>query len=81
MRAWTYRTNEVSRLSPGSREVLLDVVLVDTRVGQGAQVSRTVSHRAEIGDEAVVGPFAALEPGATIAPGTRTGPFYAATDT
>jgi bifunctional UDP-N-acetylglucosamine pyrophosphorylase/glucosamine-1-phosphate N-acetyltransferase len=62
-------------------EIGPDTTLIDTRVGQGAQVSRTVSHRAEIGDEAVVGPFAALEPGATIAPGARTGPFYAATDT
>jgi len=62
-------------------EIGPDTTLVDTRVGQGAQVTRSVSQRAEIGDEAVVGPFAALEPGASIAPGARTGPFYAATDT
>lgn len=62
-------------------EIGPDSTLIDTRVGQGAQVSRTVCDRAEIGDEAVVGPFAALDPGATIAPGVRTGPFYAATGT
>jgi bifunctional UDP-N-acetylglucosamine pyrophosphorylase / glucosamine-1-phosphate N-acetyltransferase len=62
-------------------EIGPDTTLVDTRVGQGARVTRTVSHRADIGDEAVVGPFASLDPGASIAPGARTGPFYAATDT
>jgi bifunctional UDP-N-acetylglucosamine pyrophosphorylase/glucosamine-1-phosphate N-acetyltransferase len=62
-------------------EIGPDTTLIDTRVGQGSQVSRTVGHRAEIGDEAVVGPFASLVPGATIASGARTGPFYAATDT
>jgi bifunctional UDP-N-acetylglucosamine pyrophosphorylase/glucosamine-1-phosphate N-acetyltransferase len=65
----------------GGSEIGPDTTLVDTRVGQGAQVSRTVSHRAEIGDEAVVGPFASLEPGSRINPGARTGPFYAASDT
>jgi bifunctional UDP-N-acetylglucosamine pyrophosphorylase/glucosamine-1-phosphate N-acetyltransferase len=65
----------------GGAEIGPDTTLVDTRVGQGAQVSRTVSHRAEIGDEAVVGPFASLEPGSRINPGARTGPFYAASDT
>jgi bifunctional UDP-N-acetylglucosamine pyrophosphorylase/glucosamine-1-phosphate N-acetyltransferase len=62
-------------------EIGPDTTLVDTRVGPGAQVTRTVSQQAEIGDEAVVGPFASLEPGCSIAPGARTGPFYAATDT
>jgi bifunctional UDP-N-acetylglucosamine pyrophosphorylase/glucosamine-1-phosphate N-acetyltransferase len=62
-------------------EIGPETTLIDTRVGHGAQVVRTVGEQAEIGDDAVVGPFAALDQGARIAPGTRTGPFYAASDT
>jgi bifunctional UDP-N-acetylglucosamine pyrophosphorylase/glucosamine-1-phosphate N-acetyltransferase len=54
--------------------------LVDSRVGDGARVFRTVGVQAEVGDNAVVGPFASLSPGDRIPPGTRTGPFYAASD-
>ena len=54
--------------------------LVDSRVGDGARVFRTVGVQAEVGDNAVVGPFASLSPGDRIPPGTRTGPFYAAGD-
>jgi len=54
--------------------------LVDTRVGENAQVFQTVAVQAAIGEDAIVGPYASLSPGATIAPGTRTGPFYAASD-
>jgi bifunctional UDP-N-acetylglucosamine pyrophosphorylase / glucosamine-1-phosphate N-acetyltransferase len=55
--------------------------LVDTRVGEGAQVRQTVARQAEIGDDAVVGPYAVLAPGQRIPPGTHTGPFYSAEET
>jgi bifunctional UDP-N-acetylglucosamine pyrophosphorylase / glucosamine-1-phosphate N-acetyltransferase len=50
--------------------------LVDTRVGERAEVSESVAHHARIGDDAVVGPYAVLEPGAQVPSGGRTGPFY-----
>jgi bifunctional UDP-N-acetylglucosamine pyrophosphorylase/glucosamine-1-phosphate N-acetyltransferase len=55
--------------------------LVDTQVGEGAQVTRSVARRADVGDHAVVGPYAVLDPGDRVAAGARTGPFYAARDT
>ena len=54
--------------------------LVDSRVGDGARVFRSVGVQADVGDNAVVGPYAVLSPGDRIAPGTRTPPFYAAGD-
>ena len=59
----------------GRSEIGPDTRLVDTVVGEGAQVSYTVAVSAEIGDGATVGPFATLEPGSSIPPGTTTGPF------
>jgi bifunctional UDP-N-acetylglucosamine pyrophosphorylase/glucosamine-1-phosphate N-acetyltransferase len=50
--------------------------LVDTRVGERAEVTESVAHHARIGDDAVVGPYAVLEPGAQVPSGGRTGPFY-----
>jgi bifunctional UDP-N-acetylglucosamine pyrophosphorylase/glucosamine-1-phosphate N-acetyltransferase len=50
--------------------------LVDTRVGERAEVTESVAHHATIGDDAVVGPYAVLGPGAELAAGGRTGPFY-----
>lgn len=54
--------------------------LVDSRVGDGARVFRSVAVQADVGDNAFVGPFAVLSPGDRVAPGTRTGPFYNAPD-
>jgi bifunctional UDP-N-acetylglucosamine pyrophosphorylase/glucosamine-1-phosphate N-acetyltransferase len=54
--------------------------LVDSRVGEGARVFRTVAFQADIGENAIVGPFVSLAPGDRIRPGARTGPFYAAGD-
>jgi len=51
--------------------------LIDTIVGDGAQVIDSVASDAEIGAGAIVGPFAVLAPGDHVAPGTRTGAFYA----
>jgi bifunctional UDP-N-acetylglucosamine pyrophosphorylase/glucosamine-1-phosphate N-acetyltransferase len=50
--------------------------LVDTRVGERAEVTESVAHHATIGDDAVVGPYAVLEAGAQVPAGGRTGPFY-----
>jgi bifunctional UDP-N-acetylglucosamine pyrophosphorylase/glucosamine-1-phosphate N-acetyltransferase len=50
--------------------------LVDTFVGAGARVEKSVARDAQIGAGAVVGPFAVLEPGDEVNPGLRTGPFY-----
>jgi bifunctional UDP-N-acetylglucosamine pyrophosphorylase/glucosamine-1-phosphate N-acetyltransferase len=50
--------------------------LVDTRVGERAEVTESVAHHATIGDDAVVGPYAVLEAGAQVPSGGRTGPFY-----
>jgi bifunctional UDP-N-acetylglucosamine pyrophosphorylase/glucosamine-1-phosphate N-acetyltransferase len=50
--------------------------LVDTQVGERAEVAETVAHRATIGDDAVVGPYAVLDAGAAVVSGARTGPFY-----
>jgi bifunctional UDP-N-acetylglucosamine pyrophosphorylase/glucosamine-1-phosphate N-acetyltransferase len=50
--------------------------LVDTLVGERADVTESVAHHATIGDDAVVGPYAVLEPGAQVPAGGRTGPFH-----
>jgi bifunctional UDP-N-acetylglucosamine pyrophosphorylase/glucosamine-1-phosphate N-acetyltransferase len=50
--------------------------LVDTRVGERAEVTESVAHHATVGDDAVVGPYAVLEPGAQVPAAGRTGPFY-----
>jgi bifunctional UDP-N-acetylglucosamine pyrophosphorylase/glucosamine-1-phosphate N-acetyltransferase len=55
--------------------------LVDTRVGEGAQVRQSSARQAEIGEDAVVGPYAVLAPGQHVSPGTRTGPFYSPDET
>jgi bifunctional UDP-N-acetylglucosamine pyrophosphorylase / glucosamine-1-phosphate N-acetyltransferase len=57
-------------------EIGPDTRLVDTFVGEGAVVEKSVARSAEIGAGAVVGPFAALEPGARLAPGVRTGAHF-----
>jgi bifunctional UDP-N-acetylglucosamine pyrophosphorylase / glucosamine-1-phosphate N-acetyltransferase len=50
--------------------------LVDTRVGERAEVTESVARHALIGDDAVVGPYAVLDAGAQVVSGGRTGPFY-----
>jgi bifunctional UDP-N-acetylglucosamine pyrophosphorylase/glucosamine-1-phosphate N-acetyltransferase len=50
--------------------------LVDTRVGERAEVTESVARHAAIGDDAVVGPYAVLDAGAQVVSGGRTGPFY-----
>lgn len=49
--------------------------LVDTSVGEGANVVWTVADRAEIGSRANVGPFTYLRPGTRLAAGTKAGGF------
>jgi bifunctional UDP-N-acetylglucosamine pyrophosphorylase/glucosamine-1-phosphate N-acetyltransferase len=61
-------------------EVGPDTDLVDSRVGDGARVFRSVGVSAEVGDNAFVGPYAVLSPGDRVPPGARTGPFYNASD-
>jgi bifunctional UDP-N-acetylglucosamine pyrophosphorylase/glucosamine-1-phosphate N-acetyltransferase len=56
-------------------EVGPDCHLVDTIVGEGATVTKTMAVRAGIGDHARVGPFVSLGPGAEIAAGELVGPF------
>lgn len=52
-----------------------DSHLVDTIVGEGAVVERSVAREAEIGDGAVVGPFAHLRPGTRLGPSAKAGSF------
>jgi bifunctional UDP-N-acetylglucosamine pyrophosphorylase/glucosamine-1-phosphate N-acetyltransferase len=59
-------------------EIGPDTRLVDTVVGHGCVVEKTIARDAVVGDGCRVGPFAVLEPGAEIPSGTRTGPFYTA---
>ncbi|MGH9083680.1 MAG: bifunctional UDP-N-acetylglucosamine diphosphorylase/glucosamine-1-phosphate N-acetyltransferase GlmU [Acidimicrobiales bacterium] len=49
--------------------------LVDTRVGEGAEVRNSVCTGASIGAGAVVGPFAVLGPGAAVPDGAVVPPF------
>jgi len=50
-------------------------LLVDTLVGEGAQVSSTTSYGAVIGPEATVGPYTYLRPGTVLARGAKAGGF------
>jgi bifunctional UDP-N-acetylglucosamine pyrophosphorylase/glucosamine-1-phosphate N-acetyltransferase len=52
-----------------------DTYLVDTIVGEGAIVSKTVAHESEIGDRASVGPFTHLRPGTRVGAGAKLGNF------
>lgn len=54
--------------------------IVDSVVGEGAEVTFTSANGANIGRNAVVGPFAFLGRGASVAEGARTGPFFSAGD-
>ncbi|MDR2567538.1 MAG: bifunctional UDP-N-acetylglucosamine diphosphorylase/glucosamine-1-phosphate N-acetyltransferase GlmU [Bifidobacteriaceae bacterium] len=49
--------------------------LVDTAVGAGATVDRTVANGARIGDCATVGPFTHLRPGTVLGQATKAGSF------
>jgi bifunctional UDP-N-acetylglucosamine pyrophosphorylase / glucosamine-1-phosphate N-acetyltransferase len=52
-----------------------DTTLLDTEVGEGAQVVRAHCHLAVIGPDASVGPFAYLRPGTRLAAGAKVGTF------
>jgi bifunctional UDP-N-acetylglucosamine pyrophosphorylase / glucosamine-1-phosphate N-acetyltransferase len=52
-----------------------DCQLVDTTVGEGAQVTRTTSYGAVIGPEATVGPYTYLRPGTRLGRGAKAGGF------
>jgi bifunctional UDP-N-acetylglucosamine pyrophosphorylase/glucosamine-1-phosphate N-acetyltransferase len=56
-------------------EIGPECTLVDTTVGERAEVRYSMCERAQIGADAVVGPFASLLPGAVVAPGERVGSF------
>jgi len=62
------------RVAAGA-EIGPDCHLVDTIVGEGAQVTKTTAVRADIGHHARVGPFVSLDPGAEVAPGSPVEPF------
>jgi len=63
-----------SRVEAGA-EVGPDCHLVDTVVGEGAVVTRTVASHARIGADAKVGPFAVLGAGASVPAGAVVAPF------
>jgi bifunctional UDP-N-acetylglucosamine pyrophosphorylase/glucosamine-1-phosphate N-acetyltransferase len=50
-------------------------LLVDTEVGEGAEVLNATSYGAVIGPEATVGPYAYLRPGTRLARGAKAGGF------
>jgi bifunctional UDP-N-acetylglucosamine pyrophosphorylase/glucosamine-1-phosphate N-acetyltransferase len=56
-------------------EIGPECTLVDTAVGERAEVRYSMCERAQIGADAVVGPFASLLPGAVVAPGERVASF------
>jgi bifunctional UDP-N-acetylglucosamine pyrophosphorylase/glucosamine-1-phosphate N-acetyltransferase len=58
-------------------EIGPDSHLVDTRVGEGAAVTKTTAVRATVGDQARVGPFVRLGPGAVVESGVVVPPFTA----
>ena len=58
-------------------EIGPDCHLVDTRVGEGAAVTKTTAVRATVGDQARVGPFVRLGPGAVVESGAVVPPFTA----
>jgi bifunctional UDP-N-acetylglucosamine pyrophosphorylase/glucosamine-1-phosphate N-acetyltransferase len=49
--------------------------LVDTRVGDGAEVTFSVVRGARIGPRALVGPYASIRPGTVLAAGSKVGTF------
>ncbi len=58
-------------------EIGPDTRLVDTRVGPGCRVEKTMAERSVIGPDCHVGPFAVLSEGSELTAATVTGPFYA----
>ncbi len=62
------RVGAACRIGPSTR-------LVDTAVGDGAEVTFAVARGARIGAEARVGPFASLRPGTVLAAGAKAGTF------
>jgi len=58
-------------------EIGPDTRLVDTRVGPGCRVEKTMAECAVIGPDCHVGPFAVLSEGSELIAATVTGPFYA----
>jgi bifunctional UDP-N-acetylglucosamine pyrophosphorylase / glucosamine-1-phosphate N-acetyltransferase len=56
-------------------EIGPECTLVDTTVGDRAEVRYSMCERARIGADAVVGPFASLLPGAAVEPGGRVASF------
>lgn len=52
-----------------------DSTLIDTTVGEGAQVERTHAHEAHVGAGAHVGPFAYLRPAAVLGEASKVGTF------
>ena len=59
-------------------EVGPDTRLVDTRIGPGCRVEKTMAERAVVGADCHVGPFAVLQAGAELPAASVTGPFYTA---
>jgi len=58
-------------------EIGPDSTLVDTKVGERAEIRYSMCERAWIGSRARVGPFAVLGPGAVVGDGESVGPFEA----
>jgi len=50
-------------------------LLVDTRVGPGAEILNTTSYGAEVGPDATVGPYTYLRPGTRLGKGAKAGGF------
>jgi bifunctional UDP-N-acetylglucosamine pyrophosphorylase/glucosamine-1-phosphate N-acetyltransferase len=63
-----------SRIGPGA-VIGPDSTLIDTTVGPGARVQRTLADHAVIGAAVTVGPFAYLRPGTILADGAHIGTF------
>jgi bifunctional UDP-N-acetylglucosamine pyrophosphorylase/glucosamine-1-phosphate N-acetyltransferase len=58
-------------------EIGPDTRLIDTRVGPGCRVEKTMAEHSVIGPDCHVGPFAVLGEGCELTGATVTGPFYA----
>jgi bifunctional UDP-N-acetylglucosamine pyrophosphorylase/glucosamine-1-phosphate N-acetyltransferase len=58
-------------------EIGPDSTLIDTAVGEGAEIRYSMCEGARVGSGAHVGPFSALGPGSVAADGERVGPFEA----
>jgi len=56
-------------------EIGPDTTLIDTEVGEWAEIRYSMCERARVGAGARVGPFAALAPGADVGDGERVAPF------